>query len=96
MSVSVVVNFYASEGKADELRPLLQRGRDISRRSLGCESFELFQRQDDLNKFVFLETWSSIEAHHQNMAEKIVASGHLEKILPLLAGLPDNGVLELI
>ena len=31
--------------------------------------------------------------HHDNMANNIVASGHLGKILPLLAGMPDNGVI---
>ncbi len=96
MSVNVVVNFCASDGNAEGLKQLLERGRDISRTSPGCESFELYQRQDDPNKFVFLETWASIEAHHQNMAEKIVASGHLEKVLPLLALLPDNGILEIV
>jgi quinol monooxygenase YgiN len=94
MSVDVVVNFQASEGNADPLLRLLREGRDLSRKADGCEAFELFQRQDDLHKFMFIERWSSIEAHHANMADNIVATGHLSKMLPLLVGPPDNGVIE--
>jgi quinol monooxygenase YgiN len=94
MSVNVVVNFFASEGNAVALQALLEEGRDISRKAAGCESFELFQRNDDSNRFVFLEKWTSIEAHHENMMKNIVQSGHIAKILPLLAGPIDNGVLE--
>jgi len=94
MSINVVINFQASEGHAAELLPLLQQGRDISRAADGCESFELFQRQDDEHKFMFLEQWQSTEAHHENMAANILASGHLARILPLLVGPPDNGVIS--
>jgi quinol monooxygenase YgiN len=96
MSVNVVINFQALPEKAPELLPLLQQGRDISRSAVGCESFDLFQRQDDETKFMFVEQWSTIEAHHENMAENIVASGHLGRILPLIVGFPDNGVIQLI
>ena len=96
MSVMVVVNFQASEGNADALLPLLCEGRDISRRADGCESFELYQRGDDRHKFMFLERWSSLDAHHANMANNIVASGHLAQFMPLLIGPPDNGVIELV
>ena len=96
MSVNVVINFQALPGKAAELLPLLKEGRDISRAAEGCISFELFQRQDDENRFMFLETWSSLEAHHQNMADNIVATGHLLRILPLIVSPPDNGVIQAI
>ena len=96
MSINAVINFQALPGKAYELLPLLKEGRDISRAAEGCESFELFQRGDDENKFMFMEEWSSIEAHHKNMADNIVAGGHLIRILPLIVGTPDNGVIQLI
>jgi len=96
MSVNVVINFQALPDKATELLPLLKQGRDISRSAVGCESFDLFQRQDDESKFMFVEQWSSIDAHHENMAKNIVASGHLGRILPLIIGPPDNGVIQLI
>jgi quinol monooxygenase YgiN len=96
VSVKVVISFQALPGKAAELLPLLKDGRDISRAAEGCESFELFQRQDDENKFMFLEEWSSIEAHHKNMADNIVATGHLMRILPLIVAPPDNGVIQIV
>ena len=94
MSVNVVVNFQALPGKAAELLPLLKEGGEISRAATGCESFELFQRQDDEHKFMFFERWTSIEAHHENMANNILASGHMLRILPLIVGPPDNGVIQ--
>ena len=96
MSIDVVVNFQALPGRAIELRALLAQGRDISRAADGCESFELYQREDDEHKFMFLERWISIEAHHENMANNIVASGHLAQIIPLIVGPPDNGVIRLL
>jgi len=93
MSVHVVVNFHALPGRAAELLPLLVEGADLSRRAAGCESFQLFQRQDDEHKFMFFERWASIAAHHENMAANILASGHMQKILPLIVGPPDNGVI---
>ena len=96
MSVDVVINFQALPGHAAELRDLLVEGRNLSRTAQGCESFELYQREDDENKFMFLERWASIESHHQNMASNIVASGHLARILPLVVGPPDNGVIHVV
>jgi len=96
MSIDVVINFQALPGKAADLLPLLQDGAEISRAAAGCEWFQVFQRQDDEHKFMFLERWTSLDDHHDNMAHNIVASGHLMKILPLLVGPPDNGVIDLV
>jgi quinol monooxygenase YgiN len=96
MSVTIVVNFQATEGNAAKLLALLQQGRDFSRKAEGCESFEVFQRQDDPNKYMFLEQWASLEAHRANVAENVVASGHLDKITALLTGPPDNGIVQAV
>jgi quinol monooxygenase YgiN len=96
VSVNVVINFEALSGKEAELLPLLREGRDISRSAAGCTSFELFQRQDDTSRFMFLEEWTSLEAHHKNMADNIVATGQLARILPLIVGPPDNGVIQIV
>jgi quinol monooxygenase YgiN len=96
MSVNVVVHFNCQDGKAEQLRSLLRQGRDVSREAEGCQSFELYQRQDQPNRFSFSERWASIEAHHQNMAINIMATGHMAKIMPLLVGPPDNGVVVLV
>jgi quinol monooxygenase YgiN len=96
MSVTIVVNFQASEGNAEKLLALLQQGRDFSRKAEGCESFEVYRRQDDPTKYMFLEQWASLEAHHENVAKNVVASGHLDKIRALLTGPPDNGVVQAV
>lgn len=96
MSVTIVVNFQASEGHAAKLSALLEQGRDFSRNAEGCESFEMYQRQNEPNKFMFLERWASLEAHEENVAKNVVASGHLDKIKALLAGPPDNGVIQAV
>ncbi len=96
MSIRVLVIFQALPGHADELLRLLQKDRDVSRCSPGCESFELFQREDDRQKFMLIERWTSIDAHHKNMTEHIIDEGHFGGVLALLAGPPDNGVIELI
>ena len=96
MSVTIVVNFQASEGNAANLSALLQQGRDFSRKADGCESFDLFQRENDPNKFMFLERWASLDAHKENVAKNVVASGHIAKIKALLAGPPDNGIIQAV
>ena len=90
----VIVNFEAAEGRAEALLPLLQQGQAFSRNAEGCESFELYRRQDDPRKFVLLERWTSLEAHHANMQRNIVGTGHLAKLLPLLNAPIDNGVIR--
>jgi quinol monooxygenase YgiN len=54
----------------------------------------MYRRQDDPSRFMFLQRWTSLEAHKENMATNVVASGHMAKIDPLLAGPIDNGVVE--
>ncbi|MBM3674144.1 MAG: antibiotic biosynthesis monooxygenase [Actinobacteria bacterium] len=96
MSVTVIVTFHAAEGKADALRALLEHGRDVSRRAEGCEDFEIHQREDDPNECLFVERWTSIEAHHANMQTNIVETGHLAKILPLLSRPIESGAYRTV
>ena len=43
---------------------------------------------------MFFERWTSIDAHHANMANNIVATGHLAKLMLLLDGGIDDGVVR--
>jgi quinol monooxygenase YgiN len=56
----------------------------------GCESFEILRDQTDRQSFVFIQTWSTREAHDAAFGELILASGHLEKVLAAL----DEGVVQ--
>lgn len=85
MSLAVIVSIQAAGGNAEALLPLLQQGRDFSSRAAGCEAFDLYQGQDDPHKFVMVERWTSLEAHHANFEKNVKASGHLAKILQLIS-----------
>jgi quinol monooxygenase YgiN len=85
MSVLFLVHVHAADGNADALLALLRQGRDLSLAAQGCESFEVWQAQDQPGRFVMVERWRSIEDHHANFARNIKGSGHLDRILPLLA-----------
>ena len=56
----------------------------------GCESFEILRDQADIQSVVFVQTWTSREAHDVAFGEHILASGHLEKVLAVL----DEGVTQ--
>ena len=56
----------------------------------GCEAFEILRDQTDRQSFVFVQTWSTREAHDAAFGELILASGHLEKVLAAL----DEGVVQ--
>jgi quinol monooxygenase YgiN len=56
----------------------------------GCEAFEILRDQTDRQSFVFIQTWSTREAHDAAFGELILASGHLEKVLATL----DEGVVQ--
>jgi heme oxygenase (mycobilin-producing) len=96
VSVAVIAQFKASEGNAEAVMALLQEGRDFSLKADGCEAFAVYQREDDLQRFVFVERWASIEAHHANMETNVVATGHLAKIQPLLSEPPESGAYQAV
>jgi quinol monooxygenase YgiN len=94
MSETVVISFKAAPGNEDALLKLLQHGRDVSLKAKGCESFELWQSQDQPARFVMIERWRSMDDHHANFAQQIKESGHLEKIAALLADPIHGGVYK--
>ena len=96
MSVTILVHFRAAEGKAEALRALLQQGRDMSLKAKGCEAFELYQSESPPERFVMVERWASVDAHHANFARDVKDSGHLEKIAALLAEPIHGGVHRLV
>jgi quinol monooxygenase YgiN len=92
MSIDIIVSFEAIPGRAAELLAVLGESRDLSRHAHGCESFELYQRADDENRFMFIERWESEQAEGENMAA-MFSSGQIHKILPLIVGAPDKAVI---
>ncbi|HVA07971.1 MAG TPA: antibiotic biosynthesis monooxygenase [Acidimicrobiales bacterium] len=81
MSITHITEFHAASGQQSTLEPLLIEGRNRMRAAEGCESFDLYSDQDDELSFTFIQSWTSSEAHDAAFGERIVATGHLEKVL---------------
>jgi quinol monooxygenase YgiN/predicted transcriptional regulator len=80
MAVTLIYDLQAVDGKAEELAPLLLAGRDCGRSVEGCEAFEVYQDQDDPQRFVMMETWVALEAQQQHFETNVVPSGALERV----------------
>lgn len=90
MSITTVTRFHATPGEEDTLLELQTEGRRRMLAADGCQSFDILRDQADAQSFVFVQTWSSREAHDAAFGELILASGHLEKVLAVL----DEGVAQ--
>ena len=84
MSVTLIYDFRATVGKADELLPILLGGRDFARTVDGCEAFDVYQGQEDSHHFVMTETWVSAEAQRDHFQANVIPSGSLEKVAALV------------
>jgi quinol monooxygenase YgiN len=84
MSVTSVTRFHAAEGKEEALLELQAEGRRRMLAAEGCESFAVLRDQGDARSSVFIQSWSSREAHDAAFGELIMATGHLEKVLATL------------
>jgi quinol monooxygenase YgiN len=81
MSITHVTDFHAAPGQQSTLESLLIEGRNRMRAADGCESFDLFKDQEDELSFTFIQRWASPEAHDAAFGERIVETGHLERVL---------------
>ena len=85
MSITSVTRFHAIAGQEDALLELQTEGRRRMRSADGCEEFDILRDQSDPQSFVFIQTWASRQAHDVAFSERILASGHLEKVLAVLS-----------
>ncbi len=90
MSITSVTRSHAIPGEEDTLLDLQTEGRRRMMAADGCQSFDILRDQADTQSFVFVQTWTSREAHDAAFGELILASGHLEKVLAVL----DEGVAQ--
>jgi quinol monooxygenase YgiN len=81
MSITHITEFHAAPGQQSTLEPLLIECRNRMRGADGCESFDLYRDQDDELSFTFVQRWTSSEVHDAAFGERIVETGHLEKVL---------------
>jgi len=86
VSFTLVYDFEARDGKADELLGPLIGGRDFGRSVEGCESFEVYQGAEDPHRFVMVETWASADAQRAHFETNVLPSGVLDKVGALVVG----------
>ena len=63
-TLRMVVTMTAPDGKADELRAVLESLVEPSRAEAGCLQYELLENLDDPNQFTFVEEWRGTAACH--------------------------------
>jgi quinol monooxygenase YgiN len=87
-TLRIVATMNAPDGKADELRAVLESLVEPSRAEEGCLGYQLLENLDDPNQFTFVEEWrdkDAIDAHAQTDHFK----EGMGKLKGLLAGRPD-------
>src|ERR1035437_8090150 len=84
MSLPAVPPSHSAAGQEAALVELLTEGRNRMRSAEGCQSFDVFRDEAEGQSFMFLQQWSSHEAHDAAFAELILQSGHLEKVIAAL------------
>ncbi|GAA2967135.1 putative quinol monooxygenase [Streptomyces enissocaesilis] len=84
-TVMIIAESNAIEGKADQVRSLIQSVVERTRAEDGCLRYELLHDLDDDHHIILIEEWrdqASLDAH--------LASEHLsslfQEMMPLLAG----------
>ncbi|HEY3474383.1 MAG TPA: antibiotic biosynthesis monooxygenase family protein [Anaerolineales bacterium] len=94
MSVYRIGEVQAKDGLTEDLREFLLSIMPLIESSEGCESVQLYQRQDDPSKFTMIEVWDSVESHQASV--KNIPTEKLGEIRPLLATSPSGSYFNLI
>lgn len=94
MSVARIGEVQAKEELTEQLREFLISIMSVIKSSQGCESVQLYQREDDVTKFIMIEVWDSVESHQASV--KNIPPEMLAEIRLLLAGSPSGSYHSLI
>ena len=89
MSIYRIGETQAKPETTEALRDFLLSIMPGIRNSQGCEDVQLYQSQDDPTKFIMIEVWDSVEAHHASVKE--IPPELIAQIRPLLASAPSGG-----
>ena len=94
MSISRIGEVQAKPELVTELREFLLSIMPGIQASKGCESVQLYQREDDPSRFLMIEVWDSVESHQASV--KNIPPEKLGEIRPLLATSPSGSYFRLI
>jgi quinol monooxygenase YgiN len=89
MSVTRINEFQAVEGKAGDLKTLVESFLPIIQASPGCQSCQLLQSEDDPHRLVILEVWDNPESHQASLSK--VPPQTFQQAMALLANRPRGG-----
>ena len=95
MSVAYIGQSQSKPDEIDNLRSFLTRTvAPAIKASAGCESYQLFQSQDDPTKFIGIEVWASIEAHRASV--KNIPPESINEFMKLVAERPSGGYYQVV
>jgi len=80
MKITKKVTFVAKEGHEKQLSTLLNSMIDASRNEQGCLLYDIFQYENNINKFIVLESWANEEAleGHKHSKHYVHYKAHYE------------------
>ncbi len=95
MSVAYIGQSQAKLDEVERFRDFLNSiVRSGVQGSEGCESYQLFQGQDDPTQFIGIEIWTSVEAHRASV--KNIPPESIAEFMKLVASPPRGGYYHLI
>jgi len=80
----VAAQYYAQEGKDDEIAAILQKMIPISRAEPGCALYTVNRSLDDPRKFLLYEQYHGREGYEAHMATEPFKENILGKVVPML------------
>jgi quinol monooxygenase YgiN len=87
-TLRIVATMNAPEGKADELRAVLESQVEPSRSEPGCLQYQLLENLENPNQFTFIEEWRDEEALNAHTQTDHFKAG-IGKLAGLLADRPE-------
>ena len=80
----VAAQYYAKEGKAEEIVAILRKMIPISRAEPGCALYTVNQSQDDARKLLLYEQYHDRSGYEAHMATDAFKENILGKVVPML------------
>jgi quinol monooxygenase YgiN len=80
----VVADYYAGEGKADEIAAILKKMTSISRAEPGCRLYMVNRSLEDPRKFLLYEQYVNEDGYKAHMATDAFKENILGKVVPML------------
>jgi quinol monooxygenase YgiN len=80
----VAADYYAREGKADEIAAVLKKMIPISRAEPGCRLYMVNRSLEDPRKFLLYEQYVNEDGYKAHMATDAFKENILGKVVPML------------